>query len=83
MRAIGLLRNHLLLSGTVFELAVAALLVCVPALQDVFGHAVPDLDQIAVVLPFPFVIWGADELRKLLVRRTGRGRYADAGAVRG
>ena len=32
------------------------------------GNAVPNIDQV-VIFPFPFVIWGANELRKVVVRR--------------
>jgi len=28
--------------------------------------------QLAIVAPFPFIVWGADEIRRALVRRSGR-----------
>jgi hypothetical protein len=36
------------------------------------GSAVParrEDAQLATVAPFPFIVWGADEIRRLLVRR--------------
>ena len=63
-------RNPLLLWGIAFELAFAAALIYVPPLQDVFGTAAlgpPEL--VAARSPFPFIVWGADELRRMFVRR--------------
>ena len=70
--AIGLLSNPLLLWGIAFELVFTAAVVYLPTLQDVFGTAAPTFGQLAVVLPFPFVVWGADEL----VRAMKRHRFA-------
>jgi calcium-translocating P-type ATPase len=69
LRSIGVFSNRPLLGGVAFAILIASLLVVTPGLRDVFGNAVPSLDQVAVILPFPFLTWGADELRKLLARR--------------
>jgi hypothetical protein len=42
-----------------------------PLLQDVFGTASLGLDAVLFVVPFPFLVWGADELRRWLRRRHG------------
>ena len=34
-----------------------------------FGTEPLTLAQLATVAPFPFIVWGADEPRRLLVRR--------------
>jgi hypothetical protein len=68
------------LGGIALALAFAAALICIPALNSLFGTA-PLLfgtapltaGQLATVLPFPFSVWGADEFRRLLVRRRGQG----------
>jgi magnesium-transporting ATPase (P-type) len=31
--------------------------------------------QLAIVVPFPFIVWGADEIRRLLIRRYRTGRH--------
>ena len=63
-------RNRLLLWGIAFELVFAALLIYVPALQDVFGTAALPASALLVLVPFPFIVWGADELRRFRRRRS-------------
>ncbi|MFJ9949757.1 cation transporting ATPase C-terminal domain-containing protein [Kitasatospora sp. NPDC091207] len=69
LRSIGVLSNPRLLGGIGFSLAFAAAIVYLPPLHRVFGTAALTPAQLAVVVPFPFVVWGADELRRALVRR--------------
>jgi calcium-translocating P-type ATPase len=69
LRTAGLFSNRFLLGGIGFSLAFAALLIYAPPLHGFFGTAALSLPQLATVVPFPFVVWGADELRRLLVRR--------------
>jgi calcium-translocating P-type ATPase len=78
LRSVGVLTNRFLLGGIAFSLAFAALLVYVPALHAVFGTAALSPSQAATVAPFPFIVWGADELRRLLLRRWRRARQAHA-----
>jgi magnesium-transporting ATPase (P-type) len=59
---IGVGTNRLLLWGIAFEIAFSAAIVCVPPLQAVFGTAVPAPWQLLLLVPFPFVVWGADEV---------------------
>jgi hypothetical protein len=66
---VGVLSNRLLLWGVAFELVFAAALVVVPPLQEIFGTAVPHWDELAIIAPFPLVVWGADELRRARLRR--------------
>ncbi|MEU9048194.1 MULTISPECIES: cation-transporting P-type ATPase [unclassified Kitasatospora] len=68
LRAIGAFSNPQLLGGIAFALAFAAAIIYVPALHRVFGTAALGPAQLAIVTPFPFVVWGADELRRALVR---------------
>nr|WP_238345549.1 cation-transporting P-type ATPase [Actinopolymorpha cephalotaxi] len=69
LRSVGVFSNPLLLWGIGFELALAALLIYTPPFQDLLGTAALTPDMIAFVLPFPFIVWGADEIRRWLVRR--------------
>ncbi|MFD0274605.1 cation-translocating P-type ATPase [Kitasatospora sp. NPDC127111] len=73
LRTIGAFSNPHLLGGIAFALTFAAAIVYVPALHRVFGTAALSPAQLAIVVPFPFVVWGADELRRALVRRRTRG----------
>ncbi|HEX5593512.1 MAG TPA: cation-transporting P-type ATPase [Solirubrobacterales bacterium] len=69
LRSIGVFSNRLLLWGIAFELALTAILIYVPVFQDLLGTAALPWDYLLVVLPFPFIVWGADELRRWLARR--------------
>ena len=69
LRSVGVFSNRYLLGGIAFALAFAAALIYLPALNSLFGTAPLTAGQLATVLPFPFIVWGADEFRRLLVRR--------------
>ena len=69
LRSIGLLTNPLLLWGFLFELVFAAAVIYAPPLQEAFSTAALGPAELVVLLPFPVVIWGADELRRMLLRR--------------
>jgi len=69
LRSAGVFSNRYLLGGIAFALAFAAALIYLPALNSLFGTAPLAAGQLATVLPFPFIVWGADEFRRLLVRR--------------
>lgn len=73
LRQVGVLTNRLLLWGIAYEVVFAAALVTVPPLQVVFGTATPELWQVLMVLPFPVLVWGADELWRWSVRRRAAG----------
>jgi len=69
LRQVGIFTNRLLLWGIAYEIVFAAVLVTVPPLQGVFGTATPDLWQVLLILPFPLLVWGADELWRWNTRR--------------
>jgi len=69
LRQVGVFTNRLLLWGIAYEVVFAAALVTVPPLQGVFGTATPDLWQVLLILPFPLLVWGADELWRWNTRR--------------
>ena len=62
LRSIGLFSNPLLLGGIAFELVFAAALIYLPPLQDIFGTAALSPAQLAILVPFPVLVWGVDEL---------------------
>jgi calcium-translocating P-type ATPase len=69
LRSVGVLANRLLLWGIAFELALAALLIYAPPFHALLGTASLTADELLFVLPFPFIVWGADELRRWRRRR--------------
>lgn len=71
LRSVGLFSNRLLVYGIGFELALAALIIYAPPLQAVLGTAALTPQTVLLTVPFPFVVWGADELRRWVVRRRG------------
>ena len=71
LRSVGVFSNRLLLYGIAFELALSALIIYAPPLQDLLGTAALDPWMLLVVAPFPLIVWGADELRRWAVRRRG------------
>jgi calcium-translocating P-type ATPase len=74
LRSIGVFSNRLLLWGIGFELVLAAILIYAPAFQSLLGTAALEPHMLLFVVPFPFIVWGADEIRRwILRRRDGRG----------
>jgi len=66
---IGVTTNRLLIWGIAFEVVFAASIVVIEPMQVVFGTAVPEPWQISLLLPFPLLVWGSDEILKLILRR--------------
>jgi magnesium-transporting ATPase (P-type) len=66
---IGLWSNPLLLWGIAFELVFAAAVVYAPPMQHIFGTASLRPAQLAIVLPFPLIVWGSDEIARWIGRR--------------
>ena len=82
LRSIGAFSNRLLLWGIAFELALAALLIYAPPFQALLGTAALTPDMLLFVAPFPFIVWGADELRRWLLRsRAARRSPGPAAAI--
>jgi magnesium-transporting ATPase (P-type) len=71
LRSIGVFSNRMLLWGIAFELVLAAVLVYTPLFNELLGTAALPAKYLVILLPFPFIVWGADELRRWLVRRSG------------
>ena len=56
----------------------ATVIVTVPALQDLFGTALPSPWQDGALLPCPFIVWGIDQVWRWRRRRTQAARTAAA-----
>jgi magnesium-transporting ATPase (P-type) len=82
LRQVGFFTNRLLLWGIAFEVAFTAAIVYLPPLQDLFGTAPLGWVELTVLLPFPAVVWGADEVRRWR-RRPDAGETTASGATLG
>lgn len=81
LRSVGVLSNRYLLLGIAGELVLAAVFVFAPPLQSLLGTAGPPARDLLILFPFPFIVWGADELRRYLIRRRApAGRGAEHGS---
>ncbi len=69
LRSVGVFSNRYLLGAIVAELALAAVFVYAPPLQSLLGTAALPAHDLAFLLPYPFIVWGADELRRWVLRR--------------
>ena len=77
---VGVFSNHLLLWGIAFEIGFSAALVTIPQMQELLGTAIPSAGALCLLLAFPVLVWGADELRR---RRARRRAAPDEPAVSG
>ncbi|GAA1880086.1 cation-translocating P-type ATPase [Streptantibioticus ferralitis] len=69
LRSVGVLSNRYLLWGIAAELLLAAVFVYSPPFQALLGTAALPVGDLLLLLPYPFVVWGADELRRYVIRR--------------
>ena len=69
LRSVGFFSNRRLLWGFLFEIVFAAVIISWAPLQDLFGTAVPKPWMLALLLLYPPIVWGADELRRAWHRR--------------
>jgi magnesium-transporting ATPase (P-type) len=65
----GFFSNPYLLLAIAAELVLAAIIVYAPPLQDLLATAGPPPKYLLLLLPCPVIVWGADELRRLLAHR--------------
>ncbi len=78
LRSVGVFSNHYLLYAIAAELALAAVFVYTPPFQSLLGTAALPVSDVVVLVPYPLVVWGADELRGYLVRRRSRSSVPSA-----
>jgi hypothetical protein len=78
LRSVGPFSNPLLLAGIAAELALAAAIIYIPPLQDLLGTAALPPQLLLITVPFPFIVWGADEIRRYLLRRHDSRRQASS-----
>ncbi|MGZ4489708.1 MAG: cation-translocating P-type ATPase [Nocardioidaceae bacterium] len=66
---IGVATNPLLLGGIAFEIAFTALLVYLPAMNDLLGTRPLPWEVVAFIAPFAVVVWAVDEVYRAVRRR--------------
>jgi Cation transporting ATPase, C-terminus len=69
LRSVGVFSNRYLLLAVAAELALAAVFVFAPPFQTLLGTAALPASDLALLLPYPFIVCGADELRRYIMRR--------------
>jgi calcium-translocating P-type ATPase len=69
LRSVGVFTNRPLLGAIGIALVFAAVVIYLPPLHGLFGTEALSLSQVAMVAPFPFIVWGADEIRRWVRRR--------------
>jgi len=67
--SVGVFSNRYLLWAAAAELAIAAVLVYARPFQALLGTAAVPARYLIILLPYPLIVWGADELRKFVIRR--------------
>ncbi len=68
LRSVGVFSNRYLLLAVAAELVLAAVFVFAPPLQTLLGTAALPASDLALLLPYPFIVCGADELRRYIMR---------------
>jgi calcium-translocating P-type ATPase len=76
LREIGVFSNRLLLWGILFELVFAAAIIYLPPLQKIFATNALGVRELAILLLFPPLVWGTDEI----ARWARRSREASGGS---
>ncbi len=79
LRQVGFFTNPLLLWGIAFEVVFAAAVTALPGFRTVFGTRPPPASALALLVAFPIIVWGADEVRRGLIRRHGPRPVANIG----
>jgi calcium-translocating P-type ATPase len=72
LRSVGLFTNPFLLWGILFEIVFAAAVIYLPPLQPIFHTAPLGPVELAILAPFPLIVWGVDELRRAYRRGAAR-----------
>jgi calcium-translocating P-type ATPase len=70
LRSIGLFSNRYLIWAIAGVIMFAALFVYLPPLQRLLATAALPVRDVLFLVPYPFIVLGADELRKWLLRRS-------------
>jgi calcium-translocating P-type ATPase len=70
LRSVGIFTNRYLLAGIAAEIVLAAVFVYTPPMQALLGTAALPAPYLLLLMPYPLIVWGADELMRYLLRRS-------------
>ncbi|HWT49055.1 MAG TPA: cation-transporting P-type ATPase, partial [Mycobacterium sp.] len=70
LRSVGVFTNRYLLAGVAAEIALAAVFVYAPPAQALLGTAPLPVSDLLLLLPYPVIVWGADEFMRYVRRRS-------------
>ena len=82
LRSLGVFSNRHLLAAIGGELVLAAALVHTPGAQALLGTSALPWHDLVLLIPYPLIVWGADGLRRLLLRRWHASRRVPEHAAR-
>ena len=68
--SVGVFANRYLLAAIAAEILLAGVFVYTPPLQTLLGTAALPASDLLILLPYPYIVWGADELWRYLLRRS-------------
>ena len=68
LRSVGVFSNRYLVAAIAGELVLAAFFIYAPPMQALLGTAALPAKYLLITLPYPFIVWGADELRRYFLR---------------
>jgi magnesium-transporting ATPase (P-type) len=68
LRSVGIFTNRYLLGGIAIALGLAAMIIYLPFFHTLLGTASLPPSTVLIALPFPFIVWSADEARRFIVR---------------
>lgn len=69
LRSVGVFSNRYLLAGIAAEILLAAVFVYAPPMQALLGTAPLPIWDLAPLLAYPVIVWGADEFVRYLLRK--------------
>ncbi|MBS4729288.1 cation-transporting P-type ATPase [Mycobacterium sp. SM1] len=72
--SVGVFSNRYLLAGIAAEIMLAAVFVYTPPLQALLGTAALPAGDLVLLLPYPVIVWGADEMWRYWLRRSDEKR---------
>jgi len=70
LASVGVFSNRLLVWSVLLELVFAGVVCAVPGIAALFGAALPPWWLVAALVVAPVVVWGADELQRVRLRRS-------------
>ncbi len=78
LRSVGVFTNRFLLGAVMFELGLTAMIIYLPFFHSLLSTAALAPSTLLIALPFPFIVWGADEARRFIIRRRAAPKHTES-----